>query len=202
MESNYKGDIKLWDIAPMGFLCALLAVEGRQAPDSHGKLWRFIKLSGFKTLCKSQGPNSPSHQRLKNKKYFVVWSQLISESFADATKRNFLENVWPNLVSWNSKVSVKGNAGLEKTFWFSPHCFSWHTWSTRWNKPRNIRLFTEESGRVCNGTFRLIWIDKLNILNTNKTQSEFKCEEESCFCRVWDSWKPMYLWVWGTGSPL
>lgn len=56
MESNYKGDIKLWDIAPMGLPCALLAVKGKQAPDSHGKLWKFIKLSGFKTLCRSQHP--------------------------------------------------------------------------------------------------------------------------------------------------
>lgn len=72
MESKYKGEIKLWDIAPMGLPCPLLAAEGRQVPDSHGKLSKFIKISGFKALCRSQGPNSPSHQRLKNKKYFGV----------------------------------------------------------------------------------------------------------------------------------
>lgn len=33
----------------MGLLCALLAVEGRQAPDSQDKLSKFIKPSGFKT---------------------------------------------------------------------------------------------------------------------------------------------------------
>lgn len=135
MESNYKGEINLWDITPTGLPCALLAAEGRQAPDSHGKLSKFVKLSIFKTFHRSQGPSSPSHQRLKNKKYFVVLPQLINENFAGATKRKFLENVWPNLVSWNNKVSIKRNIVLEKTLWFSRHCFSWHTWLTRWNKP-------------------------------------------------------------------
>lgn len=74
MESKHKGEIKLWVFAPMRLPCPLLAVKDRQAPDSHGKLSKFIKLSGFKALCRSQGPNSPSHQRLKNKKYFIVWS--------------------------------------------------------------------------------------------------------------------------------
>lgn len=132
----------------MGLPCALLAAEGRQAPDSHGKLSKFIKLSTFKTLHRSQGPSSPSHQRLKNKKYFVVWPQLISENIAgcsglkgsnhDTGATKFLENVWPNLVSWNNKVSIKRNIVPEKTLWFSCHCFSWHTWLTRWNKPWSI----------------------------------------------------------------
>lgn len=164
MESNSKGEIKLRDIAPTGLPCALLAAEGRQTPDSHVKLSKFIKLPDFKTLCRSQGLTSPSHQRLKNKKYFVVWPKLISGNFAGGTKRRFLENVWPNLVPWNRKFSIKRNVVLERTLWFSPHCFSWHTWSIGWNKPCNIRIFTEESGRACNGTFRLIWIDKWNIL--------------------------------------
>lgn len=72
---------------------------------------------------------------------------------------------------------MKRNVGLEKTLWFSPHCFSWHTWSTRWNKPCNIRLSAEESGRACNRTFRLIWIGKWNIL----LLFPFKCGILFCF---------------------
>lgn len=158
----------------------------------------------FQNTLQVTAPNSSSHQRLKNKKYFVVWPQLISESFADATKRKFLENMWPNLISWNGKASMKRNAVLEKTLWFSPQCFSWHNWLTRWNKPCNIRLFTEESGRACNGTFRLIWIDKGNILNTNKTQIKWTQMWKAVFAEseTFGAECMLYLWVWGAGSLL
>lgn len=88
MESNYKGEIKIWDI---DLPCALLAVEGRQAPDSQGKLSKFIKLSDFKT--QATGPQFISHQRLKKKKQFLVRPKLISASFGGATKRKFLGSV-------------------------------------------------------------------------------------------------------------